>query len=168
MAQTFNQFLKENIKAASPEQVALLDSVLSQEGKKMESDLLASRFVDEPQLAKLKADYFHIPYLPFDKIDVDESVHELIPPSIIKAYHIIPFEKVGNKVKIAISDPTNLQVLEALEFLAKKNNWEVELHLVTESDLNLLMQKSVGVAAEVKQALQEFTEGEPEKARVKI
>ena len=128
---------------------------------------MTAGILSEHDLAQLKADYFHLPFLTLDKVEIEESVRDLLPASILKTYRIVPFAKSGKKVKIAVSDPTNLQILEALEFLAKKNNWEVDLYLLTENDLNTLLQKSIGVAAEVTQALSEFTQTQvSRKARV--
>lgn len=135
------------------------------EGTKLEQKLLSSGLLSERDLMQLKADYYHIPFIAFDKIELEEGIHDLIPSSVIRSYRVVPFGRDGNKIKVAISDPTNLQVLEALEFLARKNNWEMQLYLVTESDLNLLLQKSIGAAAEVKQALQEFTKTETTRAK---
>ena len=164
---TFNQFLKSHIKVTGQDEQKMLEEALTADGRKMEHLLIASQLIGEKDLASLKSDYFHIPYIAVDKIEVEEAARDLMPASTVRAYRTIPFSKSGNVVKIAIADPTNLQVLEALEFLAKKNDWEVQLYLVTETDMDTLLQKNIGVAAEVSQALKEFTADETDRAKTK-
>ncbi len=164
---SLNEYLKEHIRVKDPAQKKVLDEALVFSGKKMEMRILERGLLSESDLAQLKADYFHLPFTSLAKLDIGESVHDLIPATMLRTYRMVPYSKTGNKVKLAIADPTNLQMLEALEFLAKKNNWDIELYLVTDTDLNILLQKSIGVAAEVKQALQEFTQTQATTKRAK-
>src|SRR3989344_6256503 len=156
---TLNLFLKEHIKLKDESQKSAREEALKLQGKPLEKNLISSGLLSEKSLTKLKAEYFHIPFLNLDDVTVDEKALELIPSPIIKTYRIVPFSKLGNQVKIALSDPTDLRMLEAVEFLAKKNGWDIQLFLLTEAELTLLMQK-IGVGVDVQQALKEFTQSQ--------
>src|SRR3989344_2097391 len=165
-ATLFHDYLREKIRAV-PEKKKTLEEILVLEAAEMERKLVTSGFIDGAKLLQLKSDFFHIPLASLDQLEVSKDVSDLIPASTLRTYRIVPFAKSGRTVKVAISDPTNLQILEALQFLAKKNNWNIELYLVTEDDMNTLLRKSVGTAGEVKAALKEFTRVQTIRTKVK-
>src|SRR3989344_1054783 len=152
----FASFLKNNLKV-SPQKQTVLDKVLTLSGAELENKLIESGLTDEGKLTKLKADYYHLPFITLAEIEIGEGVHEIIPANLIQTYRLVPFFRDHRVVKVALAEPTNLQALEALEFLARKNDWRFQLYLVTPTDINALLKKSVGVVAEVKQAVTEFT-----------
>lgn len=164
-ASTLAEHLRENIKIKDKKQKELLEKTLKLSGGKMEANLLTTGLVTKEELAKLKAEYFHIPFVKVEDLEVDEKAFRLLPSSTLERYKIAPFQKQGKKVKIAIANPTNLQTLEALEFLAKKNDWDVQLYLVTDDDLKSLMQKSSTGASEVTQAIAEFSKVQNKRAK---
>jgi hypothetical protein len=41
-----------------------------------------------------------------------------------------PFEQKGRDLKVAMLDPSNLQALEALEFLGQKANYQIHIYVL--------------------------------------
>src|SRR6185369_6422766 len=54
-----------------------------------------------------------------------------IPEESRNFYNMIPFELDGKNLKVATADPTNLQALEALEFLGQKQNLQINLYVTS-------------------------------------
>ena len=42
--------------------------------------------------------------------------HELISEKLIRKHHVLPIQKRGNRLYIAVSDPTNLQAIDDIKF----------------------------------------------------
>ena len=72
----------------------------------------------------------------------------------------MPFELTGNVLKVAVTDPTNLAALGALEFLSQKANLKVEIYITSFASFTAISRKSGNLTREVSQALQEVQKKE--------
>ncbi len=89
---------------------------------------------------------------------IDNDVINIIPEEVAKKYKIASFEKVGNLVKIAIVDSRDIGALNALRFVAEKENVELEVYLTGQSVFEEIL-KSYGGSAEIlKEAVESFHE----------
>jgi len=159
----FANFLKDKVKLARGQKEVFEQAIVLPE-RELEQKLVNAGIISEENLAKFKGEFYHIPFVSLSEIEGKlETVKGLMPPSFMESYRAVPFAKEDRKVKIALSDPTNLQTLQALEFLAKKNNWEVQLFLVTDSDLTQLMSRGPAATSQVQEAVEEFTESQANK-----
>lgn len=94
---------------------------------------------------KKRAEQFSMPYL--EEIPkIDESVLQIITQEVSLENKIIPFESNGNNVKIAITDPQNINALNILRFIAEKKRLEFDLYLVSDSMFDELYEKYSGGA----------------------
>lgn len=104
------------------------DSVITEEhavnaiqAAKKEKILLVSYLVQN-NLAKAydiaqSASYeFGIPMFDLNAIDIEAIPRELIKEKLIRQHHVLPLVHRGNRLFIAISDPTNLQALDEIKF----------------------------------------------------
>ncbi len=55
------------------------------------------------------------------KIEVNPNVLKLIPASIAKKYFIIPVNRVGPKLTVAMADPSNIIVIDEIKFMTGFN-----------------------------------------------
>src|SRR5580704_4148845 len=93
--------------------------------------LLSGKFLDEENLAKARAAFLNLPYVDLHGKDIPASVLSMIPEESRTFYQLVPFELAGSVLKVALSDPSNLQVLEALEFLGQKQNLQVQVYVAS-------------------------------------
>lgn len=133
----------------------LADINLRQSKDKMslESAILSLELMDEETLTRAKADFFRLPYVDLRNQKIGKDVLKLMTKEILQNYKFIPFKKDGEVLKIALTNPADLQTLEALEFLAQRNNYEVELYLTSESSYKAALSKSQTISSEVGEAL---------------
>ena len=106
----------------------VLDDIISEESAikaveaaKKEKTLLVSYLVQNklanPSAIALSASMeFGIPIFDLRSIDPDVIPRELIQEKLIRQHHILPLLHKGNRLYIAISDPTNLQALDEIKF----------------------------------------------------
>ncbi|PIR96388.1 MAG: hypothetical protein COT92_01320 [Candidatus Doudnabacteria bacterium CG10_big_fil_rev_8_21_14_0_10_42_18] len=148
----FGKFLEEN-GFIKPD----ILSRLQEEGQKQEQTLsqliLGQNILEEEELAKAKAAFFNIPYVDLRHVPVLPGVLALIPQESMNFYNFAPFELVGQVLKVAITDPTNLSALEALEFLGQKQNVQVQLYLASESSISIIIGKKKNLKRVVGEAL---------------
>src|SRR6185369_10149289 len=74
----------------------------------------SQKILSPEALAQAKGAFLNIPYVNFADQKPDPKVLAIIPKETSGFYRFIAFEQDGKNLKVAITDPTNLQALEAL------------------------------------------------------
>ncbi|NGZ85815.1 type IV-A pilus assembly ATPase PilB [Duganella aceris] len=78
--------------------------------------LLASGAIDSRALAAFCAETFAYPLLDVGALNIDALPAKIIDNKLMQAQRVIALAKRGNKMSVAISDPTNLQALDQIKF----------------------------------------------------
>lgn len=87
------------------------------------TDVLIFRgLINEETVAKLISEHFDVAYSNVSKINIPEEVLSLVPEKMARVYRIMPFEKEGNSLHLAMEDPENF---EALEFAKRQTGLDV-------------------------------------------
>lgn len=122
--------------------------------------LLAEKMIDEEDLAKAKAAFFNLPYVDLRKNQIAPKILATIPEESRSFYNVVPFEATDSTLKVAVNDPTNMQALEALEFLGQKQNLQIQLYLASASSIDVAMGKKKNLTSVVGQALKDIQQKE--------
>jgi len=128
--------------------------------KPLEASILNLHFLDEEKLTRAKAAFFHLPYVDLRNQALPKEALALVSKETIDNYRFLPFAKEDKLVKVAITNPTDLQALEALEFLAQKNKYRIELYLASRAGYEDALRKSRNISMEVTEALHTMEETE--------
>lgn len=116
--------------------------------------LITAQKVLNPQtLAQARGAFFNIPYKDFHDVRPADEALLAIPRETEMFYKLFSFERDGTNLKVAVTDPTNLQALQALEFLSKKDGVNVQLYITDEDSFTVVMNKSQDLGQVVDQAL---------------
>ena len=98
------------------------------------TDILVFRgFINEETVGKLISEHYEVPFANIRRISVPEEVLAIIPEKMARLYRIIPFEKKGENLKLAMENPEDF---EALEFAKRHSGLEIEIYYATKEDLN--------------------------------
>lgn len=122
--------------------------------------LVAEKFISEEELTQARGLFFNLPYIDLKNHKLTKEVLELIPKDTINTYKLVPFELSNKTLKVALTDPTNLAALGALEFLSQKNKLQLELYITSTTSFMSVFRKSESITKEVRQALNEVAEKE--------
>lgn len=95
--------------------------------------LLGQKLMTEEEVTQARAAFLNLPYIDLTKVKIPQKVLDLIPEESRNFYTLVPFELQGNLLKVAVMDASNLQALEALEFLGQKQNMEIQLFVASQS-----------------------------------
>ncbi|MDF1498673.1 MAG: GspE/PulE family protein [Patescibacteria group bacterium] len=98
--------------------------------------LAKKKIIDEGEIVKLKAYILDIPFVDLKEFVIDGFVLKEIPEKAALFYRIMPFEKEGNLLKVAMVDPTNIDALDALKFISVKHNLETRIYIVSLKSFN--------------------------------
>jgi type IV pilus assembly protein PilB len=78
--------------------------------------LIASKKITAPKLAEFASQTFGVPLFDLNAFDLTSINAEWIDVKLITARRALPLHKRGNRLYVAVSDPTNLQALEEFRF----------------------------------------------------
>ncbi|MES2127592.1 MAG: type IV-A pilus assembly ATPase PilB, partial [Pseudomonadota bacterium] len=83
--------------------------------------LLAGGSIDAKTLALFCAETFGYPLLDVSALNLDALPPKAIDAKLMQAQRVIALAKRGNKMSVAISDPTNLQALDQIKFQSESS-----------------------------------------------
>ena len=163
---TFEQFLVSEGYLNSKQ---LAEIHIEQAKSKLAFDQAAvtAKFLDEEKLTRAKATYFHLPYVDLRQQALPKDALALLSRENLEHYRFLPFVKQKNILKVALTDPADLQALEALEVFAQKNKFRIELYLASPGSYQEAIRRSRGIAGEVSEALEVIKEKEGKDVKVK-
>ena len=78
--------------------------------------LLKSGPIDARSLAAFCSDTFGYPMMDFTSFNIAALPDKIIDPKLMQGQRVIALAKRGNKISVAISDPTNTQALDQIKF----------------------------------------------------
>jgi len=95
-------------------------------------------FVKEDDIAQALTAQYGFPYLPLGNYDVDSDITSIIPSRVARQYLLVPIDKIGNNLTLAMSNPLNIQAIEDVELLS---GCSVQTFVSTSSDIKKAIEK---------------------------
>ena len=75
---------------------------------------------------------YGFPYLPLANYEIAPEVVATVPQNICKQYCLVPIDKIGRSLTLAMSNPLNVQALEEIEL---STNCSVQAFVSTATDI---------------------------------
>ncbi|MGE0080927.1 MAG: type IV-A pilus assembly ATPase PilB [Thiohalomonadaceae bacterium] len=91
-------------------------------------------------IANAAAQEFGVPLLDINAFEIDREVVKLVDEKLVRGHHALPLYKRGNRLFVAVSDPTNLAALDEIKFHVGANT---EAILVEEDKLTRTIEKAL-------------------------
>jgi type IV pilus assembly protein PilB len=95
-------------------------------------------FAKEEDIAQALTAQYGFPYLPLSNYDINTEIINIIPGRVARQYLLIPIDKIGNNLTLAMSNPLNVQAIEDVELLS---GCSVQTFVSTSSDIKRAIEK---------------------------
>lgn len=79
--------------------------------------LVDLKFSTEKDIAQALTCQYGFPYLPLANYEIDEEVIQSVPENVCRQFCIIPIDKIGKSLTLAMSNPLNVQAAEDVELI---------------------------------------------------
>lgn len=86
----------------------------------------------EENIAQALTAQYGFPYLPLTNYEIEPEVLKSVPENVCSQYCLIPIDKIGNNITLAMSNPLNKEAVEDVEEVTKCN---VQIFVTTPSDI---------------------------------
>src|SRR6185503_12397710 len=116
----------------SPEQLqrALEDSRKS--GDRLGNSLVKMGVLQEEDLTQFLSKQYGVPAINLAEFDIDQEVIDLIPKDVAAKHRVIPVNRSGASLIVAMTDPSNIFAIDDLKFLTGYN---IEVVVVSEQQV---------------------------------
>lgn len=113
------------------------------EGGRLGTILVKLGFVQEDKLMTFLSKQYGVPYVDLHKFEINPAVVKHIPAEVAQKYRIMPINRAGATITIAMVDPSNIFAIDDIKFMTGYN---VEAVVATEGAIVDAIKKYYGGA----------------------
>lgn len=136
-------------------QIAGLKQQASTTNKGLLALVAEQKLIDDEALTRITAAASNTPYAKIGELKVSPEILNLLPKSDAQTYMAAPFGRMGDKLAIAMLDPSNVQ---AVDFIARKTGSLLSVYMASRASVeHLLNQYRSDLTADVKAAVSSIT-----------
>ena len=123
--------------------------------------------VEEEKLLDAFSKYYRIPKTNINQMDIPKGIIELIPKDMALKHRVVPIDRAGNNIIVAMGDPRNLDAMNAIRFTV---GFFPKPVLASEARLTEALEKYYGRLLDIKESSGDDTQvnKKGEKERVDI
>jgi len=127
------------------------------QGGRLGTNLVKLGYLNERQLVESLSQHFKVPSVDLKGMEVDDAVIKIIPADIARKYTILPVNKAGATVTVAMIDPTNVFAMDDVKFMT---GYKVEPVVASENSIRLAIDRYYGSthAIELKKVMEDLSE----------
>ncbi|MGD0584254.1 MAG: type IV-A pilus assembly ATPase PilB [Oryzomonas sp.] len=123
---------------------ALEEQKLSGGQMRLGSVLIKQNAINAQDLSSFLSKQYGVPAVNLSDYDIDPAVIKVIPQEVIQKYQLIPVNRAGATLIVAVSDPSNLFAIEDIKFMTGYN---VEMVVASEADIKNAIDKNYDQSA---------------------
>ena len=117
---------------------ALEEQKLSGNQLRIGTILINQKILSEEQLVSFLSKQYGVPSVNLSDYEIDPVVIKTIPPEVVQKYQLLPVNRAGATLIIAVSDPSNLFAIEDIKFMTGYN---IEMVVASERDIKSSIDK---------------------------
>ena len=123
------------------EQLQKALEIQKQSGKRLGAVLVEMGVVTENDIVTVLGKQLGIPYINLSNYLIDPATVRIIPENIARRHQLIPINKVGNKLTVAMVDPLNILAIDDIQFMT---GLVVKPVVATSTDINEALNNAYG------------------------
>jgi len=130
--------LKYNLISREQLDKALEEQKLSGNQLRLGTVLIKQNILSEEDLASFLSKQYGVPTVNLADFEIESAVIKIIPPEVVQKYQLLPVNRAGSTLIVAVSDPTNLFALEDIKFMTGYN---IEMVVASERSIKSAIDK---------------------------
>lgn len=107
-------------------------------GERLGKIIVGQKWLTEDQILSALSERFGIPKVRIDAYSIDPEIVKLVPVEMAKRYKIIPLFLIENMLTIAMSDPLDVNAIDAIRY---RTRMEVQEAIASEKDIEAAIEK---------------------------
>ena len=142
-----------------------LQKALSQQetgGGRIGTNLVKLGFISEDDITSFLSRQYGVPSINLSHFEIDPAVIKLIPSEIAQKHQIIPINRTGNVLTVAMADPSNIFAIDDIKFMT---GFKVEPVVAAETSIKNAINKHYDSAGMVEDIMKNFDDKDVEALR---
>ena len=91
------------------------------QGGRLGTSLIKLGFVKEEELSAFLSRQYGVPSINLHEFEIDPAVIRLVPAEVAQKYQVIPINRAGSTLIVAMSDPSNIFAIDDIKFMTGYN-----------------------------------------------
>ncbi|MCR4337960.1 MAG: hypothetical protein NUV91_09175 [Candidatus Omnitrophica bacterium] len=120
------------------EQVTKAIAFQKEQGGLLGEIFVELKFATEEDIAQAITSQYGFPYLPLGDYEIDVDVIRTVPENVCRQFCLIPIDKIGKSLTLAMSNPLNTDALEDIELIT---GCSVQTFVSTATDIKTALNK---------------------------
>lgn len=116
--------------------LSALDKKAEMEKLSLEELLFKQDIIPDDKLGEIIAGLYNVPFVKLSETTIAEPLLRMVPYTLAANQHVIPFQHMGSKLKIAMNNPENWELISSL---GKKTGLEIEPNYATKKDIKIAL-----------------------------
>lgn len=108
-------------KVLGPEQLGEAKTLQQQTGAKLQDALVKLGYASLEEVMSAVAEFHSLQFVNLTDVTIPQAVIELVPESVARENVVIPMSQDNGTLKIIISDPTDFDTMQKLQFILNKD-----------------------------------------------
>ncbi|MBI5014775.1 MAG: type IV-A pilus assembly ATPase PilB [Deltaproteobacteria bacterium] len=123
-------------------------------GGRLGESLVRLKLLREQDLVSLLSKQYGVPAMNLENFDVDSEVVKLVPVDLVQKYRLIPVNRVGSTLIVAVEDPSNMFAVDDIKFITGYN---VEVVVAASSAIKASIDKYYDSSATLLDVMSNFS-----------
>lgn len=103
------------------DQIVDAENLAKQSNTSLADALVRLGYATETEVMRALAKYHRMEFYDLDEVQIPETIIELMPESVARENVVLPIEEVDGRLKVLISDPSDVDTLEKLRFILNRD-----------------------------------------------
>ncbi|HNW71541.1 MAG TPA: GspE/PulE family protein [Candidatus Paceibacterota bacterium] len=153
-------FLEELVKRGTitENQIGEIKNKANEKYKGNLDEALSEIGIPEEEILEAKGEYFNVPTKKINPKEISFDLLKYIPEDSARYYNFIPCGLNDNVLEVGVIDPSNIQAMDALQFISASIGIPFKIFLISKKDYDAIIENYKGVSGQVEQALDEFND----------
>ncbi|MFQ5881414.1 MAG: type IV-A pilus assembly ATPase PilB [Candidatus Methylomirabilales bacterium] len=126
-------------------------------GGRLGSNLVKLGYLTEEDITSFLSKQYGVPSINLAHFEIDQSLIKLVPAEIAQKHMLIPINRKGNALTVAMADPSNIFAIDDIKFLS---GFKVEPVVAAETSIKNAINKHYDSAGLVQDLMKTFDERE--------
>ncbi|HMO78915.1 MAG TPA: ATPase, T2SS/T4P/T4SS family [Candidatus Paceibacterota bacterium] len=119
-------------------------------------NILLKNDINLQKFLEIKSEYYKVPISNINPKDISFELLKYIPEESARHYKFAPIGKEGNILLVGMVEPGDIKARDALNFISSKEDTPFKILLISEDDLEQILEVYKGLSGEVTKALGEL------------
>ncbi|WP_020676444.1 type IV-A pilus assembly ATPase PilB [Geopsychrobacter electrodiphilus] len=91
------------------------------EGTRLGAALIKLGYIQEADLATFLSKHYGVPSINLSEFDIEPAIIATVPPEVAQKYQMIPINRAGATLIVAMADPSNIFAIDDIKFMTGYN-----------------------------------------------